>query len=248
MTVEHLDDGAIQALLHEEAGARAPAVRAHLVSCPACRDRLAEAGRDEAELFRSLEVLDVPAPDVKAADLAVRGRPAPGARRVSSRWAAGIVLVLGLSGVAYAAPGSPLRSALVRLVAWVRPPSATTVPEPIAPIPPAVGGVLLDPGDGAVIELRSLQPFDSLIVTLVDEQQVAVRAHGGAVTFVSDVARLSISNASGVARIEVSIPRAAPRVEIVSGGRQLYLKTGSVIRSVAADSTNGRHVILPAGR
>jgi hypothetical protein len=251
MRVEHLDDGMLQTILHDEAGeARAVELRAHLDACAECRDRVAVARREEADLFKSLEVLDVPAPGAKISDLRTRATDLPrgGAGRVAWRWAAGILLVVGLSGIAYAAPGSPLRSILARLAGWIRPPSPTPVREPDTPTPPVAGGVLLDPGDGVVIEARSLQPFDSLVVFLVDEQQISVRSHGGAVTFVSDVARLSISNASGAARIEVAIPRGAPRVEIVSAGRRLYLKVGNAVTSVATDTTGGRHVIVPPSR
>jgi hypothetical protein len=46
----------------------------------------------------------------------------------------------------------------------------------------------------------------------------------------------------------VVLPRTAPRVEIVAGGRRLYVKEGIAITSVASDTTGGRHIILPSRR
>lgn len=251
MTADHLDDGVIQTLLHDEArDARGVAWRAHLDACAECRNRVEDARREEANLFKSFDVLDSVMPTIGLSDLSARATRRPGAmtRRGAWRWAAGILFAIGLSGVAYAAPGSPLRLAIDRLVAWIRPPSATTAPERLTPTPTTAGGVLMDPGDSVVIELRSMQPFDSLVVFLVDEPQVAVRAYGGEVTFASDVARLSVSNASGSARIEMAIPRTAPRVEIMSGGRSLFAKVGNVVNSVATDTTGGRYVVFPPRR
>lgn len=253
MTAEHLDEEMIQRLLHDEVpDADDVAAKSHLDGCAECRDRFTEAHRQEADLFSRLEVLDGPMPSVTLAGVLARSANStaqanPGARRAAWRWVAGILFVVGLSGVAYAAPVSPLRAIITKLVAWIRPPSATPPAGEIAPTA-AAGGVLMDAGERVTIDLRSLQPFDSLVVALADEGQIAVRSHGGAVTFDSDVDRLSITNTSGVARIEVVIPRAASRVEIVAGGRRLYLKDGGAIISIATDTTGGRHVIVPVPR
>ena len=254
MTAEHLDEGAVQQFLHDEVPESiAPDIRAHVGACAECRDRVAEAHRVEAELFNRLTVLDDPMPlvtrdyVVAARDGKVALRRAPGVRRRVWRWAAGILLVAGASGVAYAAPGSPLRRLVDRVSGWIRGP-ATKPDRPSAPIAPAAGGVMMDPGEHAVIELRSMQPSDTLRVMLGDSGQITVNSVGGLVTFNSDPDRLSVSNASGVAMVDVVIPRTARRVEIVANGRQLYLKQGIVIRSVAVDTVGGRHVILPARR
>jgi anti-sigma factor RsiW len=250
MTVEHLDEEMIQRLLHDEVPVTNElAARNHVDACAECRNRLTLARREEADLFSRLEVLDVPMPSVTLPEILARSAnsTAPVNRRVAWRWAAGILFALGLSGVAYAAPGSPLRAVLAKLVSWIRPspePPATGEITPTA----AAGGVMMDVGERVMIELRSVQPFDSLVVTLADASQIAVRSLGGAVTFNSDVDRLSISNASGAARIEVVIPRTAARVEIVAGGQRLYAKNGGTIISTATDTTGGRHLILPARR
>jgi anti-sigma factor RsiW len=255
MTAEHLDEGTVQQLLHDEVPhSIAPAVRAHLDACAECRDRLAEAHRVEAELFDRLTALDDATPlvtrdhTVAARDATLASRRASGAQRDMWRWAAGILLVIGASGVAYAAPGSPLRWLVARVTDWIRTPGTNSDRDPVTPTVPDAGGVMIDPGEHAVIDLRLVQPSDTLRVMLVDAAQIAVRSAGGLVTFESDPDRLSVSNTSGTATIEVLIPRTAPRVEIVTGGRQLYLKEGSTISSIAADTTGGRHVILPARR
>jgi hypothetical protein len=214
---------------------------------------VAEAHRVEAELFGRLIVLDDPMPlvtrdhVVASRDGKVALRRAPGVRRGVWRWAAGILLGVAVSGVAYAAPGSPLRWLVGRVSDWIRAP-ATNPDRSISPIAPAGGGVMMDPREHAVIELRSMQPSDTLRVMLGDSGQITVNSVGGSVTFNSDPDRLTVSNASGVATIEVVIPWKAPRVEIVAGGRQLYLKQGIVISSIAVDTVGGRHLILPARR
>lgn len=254
MTAEHLDEGTVQQLLHDEVPQSiAPAVRNHVRACAVCRDNVAEARRVEAELFTRLNALDDAAPLVTRDQFSavtagkVAERHTTAARRRVWRWAAGILLVAGASGVAYAAPGSPLRWLVDRVSDWIRGP-ATKPDRPIAAIAPAAGGVMMDPGEHAVIELRSMQPSDTLRVRLGDSGQITVNSVGGLVTFNSDPDRLSVSNASGVATVDVVIPRTAPRVEIVADGRQLYLKEGIVIHSVAVDTVGGRHVILPARR
>jgi hypothetical protein len=215
---------------------------------------VAEAHRLEAELFSGLTALDDATPlvtrdhIVAPREVKVAGGRAAGASSGVWRWAAGILLVIGASGVAYAAPGSPLRWLVARVSDWIRTPPTNSDRGPVTPAAPDAGGVMMNPGERAVIELRSVQPSDTLRVMLVDAAQIAVRSVGGLVTFESDPDRLSLSNASGIATIEVLIPRTAPRVEIVAGGRQLYLKEGRTISSIAADTTGGRHIILPARR
>lgn len=255
MTAEHLDEGTVQQVLHDEVPQSiASTVGTHVRECAECRDRVEEARRVEAELFDRLTALDDATPLVTrdrfdaAGNMKVAGRRAPGARHRAWRWAAGILLVTGASGVAYAAPGSPLRWLVGRISEWIRSPAADAGRDPIEPVAPAGGGVMMDPGENAVIELRSVQPSDTLRVMLGESVQITVNSVGGQVTFDSDPDRLSVSNASGVATIEIVIPRTARRVEIVSAGRRLYLKEGTTIRSVAVDTVGGGHVILPARR
>ena len=256
MTVEqHLDEGTVQRLLHDElSDSRAPEIRAHVERCVDCRSFVAEARREEAELFNRFEALDDPVPQRRWDQIVdqSQGRSAarrePGARRTAWRWAAGALLAIGLSGVAYAAPGSPLRWVVARLADLIRPSISSRRPDAPVATAPVGGGVMMDPGGSSVIEILSSQPFDTLRVMIGGGAQIEVRATGGSVTFASDVDRLSISNSAGAASIEVVIPRTARRVEIVARGRRLYLKEGTAITSLATDTTGGRHVIIPSNR
>ena len=107
----HLNEEQLQRLLHGElsAGARRNAGD-HLAACNECRERLVLAQRDEGEILELLRQVDHPLPAVDAEALAARAR---GIGLVWGRWAAGILLVLGTVGAAYAVPGSPVRG-------WVR--------------------------------------------------------------------------------------------------------------------------------
>ncbi|MGH7672815.1 MAG: zf-HC2 domain-containing protein, partial [Gemmatimonadales bacterium] len=99
----HLDDEQVQRLLHRElAPPVETSVRAHLAQCASCRGRVAEAEREETEVYALLRHVDDPPPPVDARAVVARAR-ARGLGRL--RWAAGVLLALGLAGAAYAAPG-----------------------------------------------------------------------------------------------------------------------------------------------
>src|SRR3954469_17130716 len=120
----HLDEEQIQRALHHELGPGAePTVLDHLSTCPECHSRLIEAQQEEAWLREQFGRLDHTVPRVTAGSVIGQG-----ARRMRAwvRLAAGVVLALGLAGVAYAAPGSPLPAALRRLIHLVAPASQPT--------------------------------------------------------------------------------------------------------------------------
>lgn len=69
----HLDDELIQRLVHGELVTRDEAVATrHLDSCAGCRLRVAEAEREEGQIFELLRQLDHPLPDVTADEIADR--------------------------------------------------------------------------------------------------------------------------------------------------------------------------------
>lgn len=214
----HLDEEQVQRLLHRElAPPLETAVREHLAECIECRGRVAQAEREEDEVHALLRHLDHPAPRVDPHAVAARAR-ARGVRWV--RWAAGIVVALGLAGAAYAAPGSPLPAWVEAVVRWVEGGSAE-VPDP------GVAGIAVAPGRELVILFTSAQPEGQAEVSLTDGAEVVVRAPIGAATFTSDVDRLVIDNQGSPATFEIQIPRTAPRVEIRVAGDRIFLKEGS---------------------
>jgi hypothetical protein len=220
----HLDEDQVQRLLHGELGSSSEAARAHLAACVACRERVAVAQREEADVFGLLTAVDDPVPSVDAAVIQKRAR-APDARRLS--WAAGIVLALGIAGVAYAAPGSPVQRWVTALVGRLRSgPGVTQQAPPTRASPLGMAGVAVDPGHNLLIAFTSTQTAGDVLVRMTDSTQVVVRAPSGSATFSSDADRLVIDNGAGSGTFEIDLPRSAPRVEISVRGMRRFLKEG----------------------
>jgi hypothetical protein len=224
----HLDDEQIQRLLHGELPAATQhGVREHLGGCARCRESVDHARRDEAEIFALLRQVDHTPPVVSAEAVAGRARVAGMAW---GRWAAGILLFVGIAGAAYAAPGSPLRDWVRAAAAWIRtaaPPSQVSAP--IEPPDARVAGVAAVPGREFVIAFESPEPGGEARVTLTAGTEITVRAPLGAARFTSAADRLTITNSGSGASYEIEIPRTAPRVEIRVAGKRVFLKEGSRI-------------------
>ena len=239
----HLDVEQLQRFLDGELSApEAVAAREHLAQCAACRRRVAEAQQADAEVRAQLRQLDHAAPRITAAQIAARARAGEGARGVPGvrrlRWAAGIVLALGLAGAAYAAPGSPVRAWVRAALAWVSGKPDGTPTSPQRPAPEPRSGIAVAPGQALIISFASRQHPAEVRVSLTDGQEVVVRAPMGAATFTSDVERLVIhptgavrggGGGGGGAVFEIEIPRTAPRVEIQVQGERRFLKLGPAV-------------------
>lgn len=185
---------------------------------------------DVGDLLRHL---DHPLPPLRATDVM---------KRVSSRrWAtvgraAAVMLVVGLGGVAWAAPGSPVPRLMTRLTSWIsrvsRDPMAPTVsPTPVAATPAhkASFGVAVAPGRRLLIGFGTTQRDGGARVTLEDVAEVSVRALAGGAAFTSTDDELRIDNRGSTAAFEIVIPHAAAHVEIRVAGRRVFLKEGDRI-------------------
>ena len=226
----HLDDGVIQRLADGEPSTGGDAeVRAHIEVCSACRDRLAQAMRENSEMEAILQVVDHPVPVVDPEVLVAQ--PAP-PRVPWLRWAAIVVLGLGISGVAYAAPGSPLRgwvSAISDLVPSSEP--TETTPEEAGERQPAdsdIGGLAVDPGDRLLIQISGDASSGQAVIRLTNAAELEVRGAPGTASFTSDLERLTIDGLQS-GTIQIDIPSSAPRVEIRVGARTVMLKEGPAI-------------------
>ena len=218
----HLDDERVQRLLHGELLAPALAVAgAHLAECSDCRSRLAVLEAEERMVFAALKRLDHPArPVAVAAVIAQAGRSAIHWRR----WAAAMVLAVGMASAAYAIPGSPFRK-------WIDGARPTAPPQPapvvIPPEPAGTGGIAVAPGVRLVIGFLQANSGSRAVIRLIEGSEVVVRAPTGAATYTSDVGRLVIDNRPGSTDFEIGIPRAAAHVEIRVAGKTRFLKEGS---------------------
>lgn len=238
----HLDEEQLQRLFHGELNAGdARAARGHLAACDECRERLVLVERDEGEIFRLLRQVDHPLPAVHAEALAARAR---NIGLVWGRWAAGILLVLGAAGAAYALPGSPIpqwmRSVAAMIARVDRVSPATRQAE--APTASAAG-IAAVPGRNYVIAFQSAEPGGRARVSLTGGAEVTVRAPGGAARFTSAADRLLIDNLGSGATFEIEIPRAAPRVEITVAGQRIFLKQGERVAAARSADGEGKYLV-----
>ena len=239
----HLDDAQVQGLLHGELPRGGEtAAREHLEACVVCRDRVAGAATEEAEVFALLGAVDHPVPAITVAAIERRAR-VPDTHRL--KWAAGIALALGIAGAAYAAPGSPLPRWVSVLSGWVR--AERELPQPPSLPSPSrasgVAGVAIAPGQRLVVVFTASQSEGVVQVRLTDGAEVVVQAPSGAATFSSDADRLVIDNRGRTGTFEIHIPRTAPRVEIVVDGVRRFLKEADRITAGETPSATGAYAI-----
>ena len=239
----HLDEEQVQRLLHGELGRSAEAsAREHVAGCPDCRRRLAVAEREEAEVYALLGGLDHAPPPVSADTIAAKAR---GQVFAWGRWAAGIIVAIGLASASYAIPGSPVRAWVGAVVDWVggrSGPSSVNPPESGIP-DRGVAGIAVAPGRTLLIVFTSPQAEGRVQVSLTDGADVGVRGPIGAATFTSDGDRLVIDNRGSSATFEIQIPRAAPRVEIQVGESSIFLKEGHRISTEQSTEPSGPYIL-----
>lgn len=231
----------------------------HLAGCTECREKVGWT-RDVREAIRQRAKLSVPrgAWDRIAAraqageaiilpldDDAVRDG---GRTRVLRRSAAAAVLLVAVAGIAWAAPGLPLRSWLTRV--WAPP---TAVSDPAArPVQKTEAALYLEPVDGMIaISIDDAGPRLRIRIRLVDGDVVEIHASGtaAAARFRSARGRLGISR-PGAGEIYVWLPRSMDRATLSVNG-ELYLeKQRDEIRIIASEvvDTAGAEFVLRVRR
>lgn len=244
MPSTHLEDEQIQRLLHGELSRPAASfVHEHVAACPHCRERVAQAEHEEQAVHVLLRHFDHPPPLIDAQAVAARAAARGGGGVRWIRWAAAVLLTLGLASAAYAAPGSPVPAWVKTIVGWVARDSAQAPDSAAAAGEKAAAGIAVVPGRELVILFTSSQAEGQAQVSLTESAAVVVRAVTGTATFTSDADRLVIDNRAGPpAAFEIEIPRAARLVEIRVEGSRIFLKQGS--RVTTAGSANPRGVFL----
>jgi anti-sigma factor RsiW len=230
----HLDEELIQRFIAGELTERsAPAD--HLRTCTECREAVARADQEWAEVGLVLRKLDHRPPPIEPQSLAERAHTRT--RQGMLRWAAAILLTVGVAGAAYAAPGSPLRAWIHAVLARATGSPATQTAPP-APTPEGtLAGIAIPAGQNLVILFTSTQTAGQASISLTDSGQVVVRALNGAATFTSDVDRLAIENSGSSANFDIRIPRTAERVEIRVAGQRVFLKEGAHITASGSPAT-----------
>ncbi|HET7240956.1 MAG TPA: zf-HC2 domain-containing protein, partial [Gemmatimonadales bacterium] len=239
----HLDAEHLQRLLDGELEPGAGAsVRHHLESCVPCRDQVVVAEREIAEVNRLLGLLDHPAPRLESGEVMRTGSRALG----WGRRAAILFLGLGLAGVAYAAPGSPVPAWLRSVAARMRPTPTRSAPAPAASTQsPDAGasGIAVSPGERMTVILPSPPGGVLAYVSLADSADLAVRVVSGRASFSSGIDRLAVETSDSSAVFRILVPRGASRVEIRAGGSRLFLKQGPHIATTAEQSAEGVYAL-----
>ena len=249
----HLNDELIQRTLHNELSLQdVLPVREHTAHCSACRELLDRARLDEQRVDALLQQLDHRMPTLRATAVMRSARPSPRPMRWL-QYAAALLFMTTLGGVAYAAAGAPLPDFVQRMISRVRTiprttPSASSSAQIPAVVPaapprqPGAAGVAVAPGRSLLILFATAKTGGAAHVTLTDGEDVIVRAPTGAAEFTSTDGRLAIVNKAPDAVYEIVIPRNALHVEIHVGGRRLFVQDGGRITSgaVAAD---GRYIL-----
>lgn len=246
----HLDEEQLERLRHGELSSRAErSAREHVVGCPDCSRRLAEAERDEGELFELLRVLDNPPPRIQAEAVAAKAEAMTAdTRRRDLAWlrrAAAILLAVGIAGAAYAVPGSPVRRWVHTIVERMsgRPEPSGFAPAPIDSPQKDVSGIAVVPGQRLLIHFTSPQSGGQILVSLTDGSEVQVRAPADAATFTSSADQLLIDNRSSSATFEIRIPGDAPWVEIRVGSDRVLLKQGALVTTSGSTNAGGSYLL-----
>ena len=255
---DHLDESAIECLIHGELSpAEEAAARAHEAQCPECSRRLADAVRTESEALSLLRRLDIPpTTHVSAEMIAARAGsplPPPAARFRRStwrRWAASILLAVGIAGAAYAIPGSPVRVWVEAVVERIRQDAGdarggdagTTVPGAARPGSSA-SGVSVEPGATLLIRFTSGSGGNLARVSLTGGSEVFVRAPAGAATYDSGPEILTIQPRARSVVFEIAIPRTAPRVEMTVEGTRILLKEGDRVITASPPDSEGAYTL-----
>jgi hypothetical protein len=244
----HLDEERLQRLLHGELPrSEAEVARDHASHCDACSTRLNAAATAEAEIFALFAQVDHEVPSVSAEWLA-RKAGGPGTRWWSMRWAAGILLLVGLAGGAYAATNPHLRGWVRSATAWLFPPEVVQrAPRRTHASADQTGGIAAAPGRQFVISFTRRDSEAEARVTLTDKTQVIVRASQGTASFTSSAAGLQVDNFAVGANFEIEVPQSAPRLEILVAGTRIFLKEGAQVSTTPrADADGSFSIPFPA--
>ena len=242
LTIQRLYDGELEALDESTA-------QSHLMDCVPCANRAEDARGERRQIQALLGTLDGPSRRIDLATIFARADSTPRwtlDRFAGLRKAAAVLLVVGLAGVVYALPGSPVRT-------WVRGVVRTMTPkprpEPDRARPPQEAGISILPEERLVILFRlgAARGNGLASLSLTDGSEVQVHAPPGAATYSSVPGRLEIEVRDLAAPFVVQVPRSAPWVEIRVDETSLFLKDRTRI-TTSSPAGPGDRYILPLER
>jgi hypothetical protein len=227
-------------------------LRDHLASCAQCTGELAELRRMSELLGEALARMDVPAPAPGVRPAAAFSRTARRSARPhaagwwlgSSSLAKAAMLVLALTGVLTAIPGSPTRRVVELLIARLfdRAPAPAVAPAPVAP--PVRRELSIDPAAGQVRVLVHGARDVEVTVRLVDAAKASVEtsAVDQVVRWISAAGRAEIFGLEA-GTLRIWIPRDVRRGTVEFDGRVLVrLRDGVLHLEGGAGEANGDEV------
>lgn len=230
----HLDEETLQRAVDGELdAAAAPAVRQHLAGCPECARRVEEAGREQRRAFALLEALDHPVPALDP-DAIVARRRAPRPRPLA---AAAVAVLVVAAGLAWALPGSPVRS-------WIRSARTGGGPEAVAPVEPASAGISVVPGDSLDVVFEAPQHAGAVRVAPSASGELHLRVEGEPPAIAVEPHRVRVANAGSSAGYRIEIPPAAPLVRVLVGDRPILVQRGASLRMATPPDSAGA-IVLP---
>ena len=239
----HLDEGQLQQLVDDELPLDGEWLSDHVAHCASCRQRLVDARAAQSRLFALLGTLDHPRPAIAGSQVIER------ARRRANPWigkAAAVLLAGVLAGVAYAAPGSPLRSVVAAIFGG----KDARVEQP----PPAAGstgmsraGISVDPGRHMIVTFSGTQTGGQLTVSLTDRSEISIESIGTGPSFTSGSGTLLVERA-GPGEFALMIPRTAQVVEVRVDSLRVFRKEGPRIESSGIARGNGWLIPFAPGR
>ncbi len=200
-----------------------------------------ETRREEEELAKLLRVLDHEPPGIDLAALerkARRGKPASG-------WiAASVTLLIAAGALAYAIPGSPVRSWIEAAIGERQP----EVGEPEAP--QNLSGVALVPEGPIDVVFADPGLYAQLhdypiVIQRVASDTLTLRVVGWPAAIESDEGRLVVTGGGPTSRFEVLVPRFADRVRILFRGDPVWVQSGGTVVSRAEEAEPGRYLLQP---
>lgn len=228
----HLTEEQVQRWVHGEE--QDPALGRHLGDCPSCQALVDRARGEEGEIFQLLKSVDQEPSDLNAETLIAVGRSRR--RPVRYRWAAVLFLIAALTGVAYAIPGSPLRAWIEAIYSADRAETEQVAPSPEPAPETEAAGIAVDPGERLAIVFGAPPAGARVRIVLTDATQVTVQAATGQARFTSGTDQLLVSLSGDSTRVNIQIPRTAPRIDILVGVRRIWTKTGP---GIVAPSPSG---------
>ncbi len=199
----------------------------------------------DRDVVNALGALDYPVRDVSAESIIQEARSRTRQRRV--RLAAAAVVMLSAIGVA-AMPGSPVRRWLVSAFRSVtskpsEPPPRTPTRDSAASQPSDMRGVSTEIGTIGAILFSHAQDTGEIVLRLIPESELRVRASDFLGGFSVQAGNLSVQNPGSRASYNVDVSERAVEIQVIVGGRTVFRRQNGVVVLGPQPRSDGAYVL-----